>query len=198
MPRTAPPAAVALTSDKPGNVDTDLLFVPAFEGESLAGVVTGLDEASGGAVREAGERGEFRGRAFELFVTHTTGWKARRVALIGAGKASEFGTDRLRKVATAAALTARTRRVKRMAFLNRGGGEPAAAVQAITEGLMLAAFSGDVYKSGERGGAAARAGAGRRRHGATMPRSRRRWNAAACSANRATWRASCATSRRTC
>ena len=52
MPRTAPPAAVALTSDKPGNVDTDLLFVPAFEGESLAGVVTGLDEASGGAVRE--------------------------------------------------------------------------------------------------------------------------------------------------
>ena len=151
MPRTAPPAAVALTSDKPGNVETDLLFVPAFEGESLAGVVTGLDEASGGAVREAGERGEFRGRAFELFVTQTTGWKAPRVALVGAGKASEFGTDRLRKVATAAALTARTRRVKRMAFLNRGGGEPAAAVQAITEGLMLAAFSGDVYKSGERG-----------------------------------------------
>ena len=73
MPRTAPPAAVALTSDKPGNVDTDLLFVPAFEGESLAGVVTGLDEASGGAVREAGERGEFRGRAFELFVTHADG-----------------------------------------------------------------------------------------------------------------------------
>ena len=31
-------------------------------------------------------------------MTHTTGWKARRVALIGAGKASEFGTDRLRKV----------------------------------------------------------------------------------------------------
>ena len=151
MPRTAPPAAVALTSDKPGNVDTDLLFVPAFEGESLAGVVTGLDEASGGAVRDAGERGEFRGRAFELFVTHTTGWKARRVALIGAGKASEFGTDRLRKVATAAALTARPRRLKRMAFLNRGGGEPAAAGQAITEGLMLAAFSGDVSKSGERG-----------------------------------------------
>jgi len=150
MPRTALPAAVALTSDKPGNVDTDLLFVPAFEGEPLAGAVAGLDEASGGAVAEAGERGEFRGRAFELFVTPVNGWKARRVALIGAGKASEFCTDRLRKVAAAAALAARTRRVKRMGFLNRGGGEPAASLQAITEGLMLAAFSGDVYKSGER------------------------------------------------
>jgi len=150
MPRTAPPAAVALTSDKPGSVDTDLLFVPAFEGESLAGVVEGLDEASGGAVRDAAERGEFRGRVFELFLTPVTGWKAPRVAIVGAGKASEFDTDRLRKVATAAALAARTRRVKRMAFLTRGGGEPAAAVQAITEGLMLAAFTGDVYKSGER------------------------------------------------
>ncbi|MGH9311425.1 MAG: leucyl aminopeptidase, partial [Vicinamibacterales bacterium] len=36
--------------------------------------------------------------------------------------------------------------------LNRGGGEPAAALQAITEGLMLAGFSGDTYKSGERSG----------------------------------------------
>jgi leucyl aminopeptidase len=141
---------VALTSDKPGSVDTDLLFVPAFEGESLAGVVEGLDEASGGAVRDAAERGEFRGRVFELFLTPVTGWKAPRVAIVGAGKASEFDTDRLRKVATAAALAARTRRVKRMAFLTRGGGEPAAAVQAIAEGLMLAAFTGDVYKSGER------------------------------------------------
>ncbi len=166
MPRTAPPAAVALTPDKPGNVDTDLLFVPAFEGESLAAAVTGLDEASGGAVGEAGERGEFRGRAFELFVTPVNGWKARRVALIGAGKASDFGTERLRKVATAAALAARTRRVKRMAFLNRGGGEPAAAVQAITEGLMLAAFSGDIYKSGERCAPPLEKAARRRRPGA--------------------------------
>jgi leucyl aminopeptidase len=151
MLRTASPAAVALTSDKPGSVDTDLLFVPSFEGEPVADAVAGLDEATGGAVRDAAERGEFRGRAFELFVTPLHGWKATRVALIGAGKASDFGTERLRKLATAAALAARTRRVKRVAFLNRGGAEPAAAVQAITEGLMMAAFSGDVYKSGERG-----------------------------------------------
>jgi leucyl aminopeptidase len=151
MFRTAPSAAVALTTGKPGDVDTDLLFIPSFEGEAIATAVAGLDDASAGAVREALESGEFRGRAFELFASRVTGWKTPRVILIGAGKAADFGTERLRKVATAAALAARTRRVKRMAFLNRGGGEPAAAVQAITEGLMLAAFSGDVYKSGERG-----------------------------------------------
>ena len=108
MPRTAPPAAVALTSDKPGSVDTDLLFVPAFEGESLAGAVTGLDEASGGAVREAGERGEFRGRAFELFVTPAQRLEGADASRSSAPeRPSDFDTERLRKVATAAALAAR-------------------------------------------------------------------------------------------
>src|SRR6478735_6172375 len=90
MSRTASSAAVALTSGKPGDVDTDLLFVPCFEGEAFAAAVPALDDASGGAVREAGESGEFRGRAFELFVTRVDGWKAPRVVLIGAGKAADF------------------------------------------------------------------------------------------------------------
>src|SRR3712207_7990944 len=49
-------------------------------------------------------------------------------------------------------LAARQRRVRRVAFLNRGELDAAAAVQAATEGLMLASFSADRYKSGERGG----------------------------------------------
>jgi leucyl aminopeptidase len=141
---------VALTSDKPSEIKADLLFVPAFEGESLSGAVPGLDDGTGGALRRAGESGEFRGRMFELYLTPLTGWGATRVALIGAGKAAEFNTERLRKLATAAALAARQRRVRRIAFMNRGGGDPASAVQAITEGLMMSSFSGDIYKSGER------------------------------------------------
>jgi leucyl aminopeptidase len=134
-------------------MDTDLLFVPIFEGESLTKAVPGLDEASGGALGGAADRGEFEGRPYELFLTPLgRPWRASRVALIGAGKAAGFDTERLRKLATAAALAARQRRVRRLAFLTRGGGEPAAAVQAIAEGLALAAFSGDAYKSGERSG----------------------------------------------
>jgi leucyl aminopeptidase len=149
---TASAASVALSSGKVSEIRADLIAVPVFEGESGATAVADLNEASGGALARAIESGEFRGRAYELFLTSLNDWAAPRVALIGAGKASDFDTERLRKVATAAALAARQRRVKRMAFVNRGGGEPAQAAQAIAEGLVLASFSGDVYKSGERCG----------------------------------------------
>jgi leucyl aminopeptidase len=150
---TASDRAVALKFARPADVDTDLLFVPLFEGENPVAAVPALDEAANGAIRRAAETTELQGRPFELFLTPLgSGWRAPRAALIGAGKASDFDTERLRKLATAAALAGRQRRVRRIAFLNRGGGEPAAAVQAITEGLMLANFSGDVYKSGDRSG----------------------------------------------
>jgi leucyl aminopeptidase len=153
MSPTASDAAVALKLGRPADVDTDLLFVPIFEGENPVTAIPGLDEATGGAVRSATERSEFQGRIYELFLTPVgKDWQASRVGLIGAGKAADFDTERLRKIATAAALAARQRRVRRVAFVNRGGGEPGLAVQAITEGLVLACFSGDGYKSGERSG----------------------------------------------
>jgi len=150
---TASHAAVALKSAAPAEVSTDLLFVPIFEGESIATAVAGLDDAAAGALRRAGDTGEFQGRAFELFLTPLSGdWRADRVALIGAGQAADFNIERLRKLAVTAGTTARQRRVRRIAFLNRGAGPAAAAVQAIAEGFVLANFSGDVYKTGERGG----------------------------------------------
>src|SRR5688500_706940 len=121
MPQTAPPVAVALASAKPSDIKTDLLFVPVFEGEPPAAAVPGLDEASGRMVGQAGERGEFRGKPFELFLTSLEGWSAPRVVLIGAGKAADFDTERLRKLATAAGLAARPRRVPPPASRSGGG-----------------------------------------------------------------------------
>ena len=83
----------------------------------------------------------------------TGGWRARRLAFVGAGKRSEYTTERLRRVATAVALHARQRRAQRLAWLNRGDLPLAAAVQAAAEGLALSLFSGDIYKSGERAAA---------------------------------------------
>jgi leucyl aminopeptidase len=96
---------------------------------------------------------EIQGKPYELFLTAFEGAsRTDRLAVIGAGKAADVSTDRLRRVATAAGLSARQRRIRRLAFVNRGELDPAAAVQAIAEGLTLASFSGDRYKSGERGG----------------------------------------------
>ena len=145
--------SIRFVTTGPESVDTDLLVVPVFDGEALAGAFPALDAATDGEIGRATDSGEIRGRLYEFFVTPlAAGWQARRVAVAGSGKAADFDTERLRKVATAAALLARGRRLSRVAFLLRGSLPAADAVQAIAEGLMLSAFSVDQYKSGERFG----------------------------------------------
>jgi leucyl aminopeptidase len=151
MTRTVSGLAVAFTASRAADVDTDLLVLPVFEGEELVNRLPGIDEATAGTVGRALESRELQGRPFELFLTPVVkSWRAARIALIGAGKPSEFDTERLRRLASAAALAARQRHIKRMGFVHRGDLEAAAAAQAVAEGLMLANFIGDRYKSGER------------------------------------------------
>ena len=135
-------------------IDTDILVVPIFDGEPAGDLASWLNEATGGEIVRAMNSAEIRGRLYELFLTPVTARiaKSSRVALIGAGKRADFDLERLRKVATAAALAARGRRIARLAFLLRGPLTGADGVQAVTEGLVLAAFSVDQYKTGERFG----------------------------------------------
>src|SRR4051794_13927039 len=146
--------AIRLATGAASDVDTDVLIVPVFEGEAPVTVWSWLDDASGGEVGRSTSSGEIRGRLYEIFVTPVTSRaaKARRIAIVGAGKAAEFDLERLRKVAAAGALMARGRKLTRVAFVVRGGLAPVDAVQAATEGLILAAFSVDQYKTGERFG----------------------------------------------
>ena len=144
-------ADLSLTASAASEVETDLLILPVFDTDDLDDV-PGLEAAAGSHIRRAIEAREFQGRPYEYFVTPLSGWMAPRVALIGAGKRADFGTERLRRVATAAALGARVRRVTRLAWLIRGDLPAAAAVQASAEGLGLAAFSIDRYKSAEKAG----------------------------------------------
>jgi len=149
--------SLRLVTDAPALVDTDLLVVPAFDGEPIAEGLPAVDAATGGEIARALGTGEIRGRLYEFFLTPASGkgWKPKRVAVAGAGKAADFTIERLRKVATASALMARGRRIGRVAFLLRGSIPVADGVQAVTEGLQLAAFSVDQYKTGERFGAPA-------------------------------------------
>ena len=153
MPSTVSLPAIALSAASPADIDTELLAVPIFEGDAMAADLRALDEATGGALMRAQESREVRGRLYELLVTPVTSdrWRVSRIAFIGAGKRSEFTLERLRRVAAAAALSARERRVQRFAWLNRGELPIDKAVQAATEGIALSAFSADRYKSGERG-----------------------------------------------
>ncbi len=157
MIRSTLSKTVSLLSEAPAEVDTDLLIVPHLEGENLLQAIPGLGQATGGAVERALGTREIQGKSYEFFLTPITGgWRAARVAIVGAGRAADFDLERLRRVATAGAIAARQRRVARVAFLYRappdGRFDAASAAQAIAEGLILAAFNADRYKSQDRVG----------------------------------------------
>jgi leucyl aminopeptidase len=157
MPSPVVQPVITLLAGSAADCDTDLLVVPVFDGEAPADALPWLDQATGGEVRRAAGSGEIRGRLYEFFVTPVIGGAGRagRVAVAGAGKAADFDTERLRKVAAAAALLARGRRLSRVGFLVRGPIAPVDAVQPVVEGLILSRFSVDQYKTGERFGAPA-------------------------------------------
>jgi leucyl aminopeptidase len=157
MIRSALSNTVTLFTAAPADVDTDLLLIPHLEGENLLQLVNGLAQATGGAVEKAIATREVQGKAYEVFLTPVlSGWRAARVGIVGAGRSADFDLERLRRVATAAAAAAKQRHVGRIAFLHRpspdGRFDAAAAAQAITEGLILAGFNADRYKSRDRSG----------------------------------------------
>jgi leucyl aminopeptidase len=149
---------VRLSVDAPPAIETELFVIPMFEGEARA-PVDGLDVAAGGEITRALQSGELAGRPYELFVTPLVrDWKARRIAIVGAGKPASFDLERLRRIAATAALAARQRRLTRIAFLVRHAEEvsgitDAQAAQAAAEGLMTGAYEAGLYKTGDRGGA---------------------------------------------
>jgi len=88
--------SLSLASAPLNEVDADLLILPFFDSDSLDDV-PGLEAGSNGYIRQAIETKELQGRLFEFFTTPLSGWKARRVALVGAGKRADFDIERLRK-----------------------------------------------------------------------------------------------------
>ena len=176
---------------------------PVVRGRSRS-AVPGLDAATGGEIARALTSSEFQAKPFEMLRRRRSpiaNWRARRVALIGAGRATTAAASSSRKLAAAAGLAARQKRVGRVAFVVRGRGDVAELAQAAAEGLTLAEFHGGSYKTAERRSAA---GAAARLDGRRRRRRRRRWSgrdarspAAAFSASAATSRASSRTSRAT-
>ena len=143
---------VCLDSRSAGELDADLIIVPAFERDAFADV-PGLAQASGGEVTAAQARGAFSGKPFESLAigTHGVGWRTPRVLLIGAGAAAACTADVLRRVAITGSLAARQQRLRRVAVLLRPGTSVQAeeAAQAVAEGVTIANYDGASMKTSD-------------------------------------------------
>ncbi|HWS16534.1 MAG TPA: M17 family peptidase N-terminal domain-containing protein, partial [Candidatus Elarobacter sp.] len=107
------------------------------------------DAALEKAVAELVASGELTGKAFETVLLHRPqGLKAKRLMVVGAGKAKSFTHAEVRKAAGSAIRALKPKAIKSCAFLVpdlASGAED--AVRTMIEGALVADFDPDTYRS---------------------------------------------------
>jgi leucyl aminopeptidase len=126
-------------------IETEALVTYSFEQEKpVEGILARLDEAVGGALTKLSATGELAGKMLETaLLYYPQGLAAQRLLVLGAGKKDKFGTAELRRLAGAAVRTLKSRQVN---------DRTVAAAQAIVEGMILANFDSDKYKTDKKPG----------------------------------------------
>src|SRR5947199_6073279 len=142
---------------------TDLFFSNPIdvEGECLVAVVldrgekdkteayvASSEKALQDAAAEVISSGEVSSKSFETtLLHHPAKLKAKRLLLLGGGKAKKFSLSELRRLAGAATRTLKSRSLRSFAFLAPDIIKPEDAVRAIVEGAFIGNFDPDTYKS---------------------------------------------------
>jgi leucyl aminopeptidase len=138
-----------------------MLAVSLFEEDGMDPSLERLDQVLGGAITRLKASGEVTGKARSVTVIHTPALlgaadsplKAQRVVLIGRGKREDLSLETVRTVAAIAANKARELRVPHFAIapfaIAFGDYTPHDVGQALAEGILLANYRYDRFKSGD-------------------------------------------------
>ncbi len=154
-----------LSSSIPSQVETDCLVVVVLDRDEKDRSEKDRGEkdkpapsieSNDAAVREAAQdliaSGEVTGKAFETTLLHRpAGLKAKRLLLLGGGKAKNFSAAELRKLAGAAVRTLKSKSIRNFAFaLSENGVVANDGVRAVVEGAYVGNFDPGYYKSDRR------------------------------------------------
>src|SRR6266436_8942840 len=144
-----------LSSYVPSQLETDCLVVVVLDqsekDQSKKDKPVVTVESSDAGVREAAKdvisSGEVTGKTFETTLLHRpAGLKAKRLLLVGGGKAKTFSAAELRKLAGAAVRTLKGKSIRSFAFaLPQDGVSAAEGVRSVVEGVFVGDFDPDYY-----------------------------------------------------
>jgi leucyl aminopeptidase len=143
---------IQLESQPYSAIQADALVTYVFDkDEKVEGVLAELNQSMNGRIAALAESNEVTGKPLSLtFVHFPDGVEAKRLLLIGAGKPDKFATTDLRKIAGTALRYLKNLGAKKIVFLAREGQKGAAAVKAVTEGLVIGDFESDKYKTDKK------------------------------------------------
>lgn len=132
------------------DADVDLIVIPVAQ-DHVGEAATRLAGPLADDLRASLERGEFRAKANEIYVSRTPadGYRAARVVFVGGGPRQEIAVERVRRMAASAAAAARQQRRPRIAWADLEPGTLAAAarIETVAEAFVLANFDNGVHKS---------------------------------------------------
>ena len=144
-----------LTTAPPSQIETECLVVAVLDAaENNHGAkpekhnpqIQSDDKAIATAAADLIASGEVTGKMLETTLLHKPeGLKAKRLLLIGGGKANKFGAAEVRKLAGAAVRALKAKDLKSFAFMMPSGVEDAA--KAMVEGATVGNFDADYYRS---------------------------------------------------
>jgi leucyl aminopeptidase len=145
---------ITLESKPFAGVATEALVSYVFEeSDPVQGRVAEIDQSGGGLLRRLAKSGELTGKMLEFTLVHApAGLKAARLLLVGAGKREHWDSATLRKVAGAALRYLKSRSVRNFAMLVREGQATEESAQVIVEGILMADFESDKYKTDKKNG----------------------------------------------
>src|SRR5271157_4717358 len=145
-----------LHTGSPSQLETECLVVPVLDtaehndGDKSSKPAPRLQTADKALLAAAAgliASGEVTGKMLETTLLHNPqGLKAKRLLLIGGGKAKEFSSSELRKLAGAAVRNLKAKDLKSFAFVAPAR-DTEDAVKAIVEGAFVGNFDPDYYKS---------------------------------------------------
>ncbi|HTC91840.1 MAG TPA: leucyl aminopeptidase [Terriglobales bacterium] len=146
---------IQLKLSNPAQIETECLAVVSLdhgEKDKPAARIATEDKAIIDAAAELISSGEVTGKILEAVMLHAPrGLKARRLLIIGGGKAKNFSAYELRKASGTAVRFLKPRGIRKLAFLAPAGlsGLDGAgnAVKALVEGALVGDFDPDTYKS---------------------------------------------------
>jgi len=140
-----------LSFSAPSQLETECLVAVVLdrgEKDKSEPLVSCADKAVQQAASDLISAGDLTGKTFEISWLHRpAGLKAKRLLLIGGGKAKKFTSSELRKAAGAAVRALKPRSLRSLAFAVPEQLPSEQAVRAIVEGATVGDFDPDTYKS---------------------------------------------------
>jgi leucyl aminopeptidase len=132
-------------------IKADAVIVNLFEGVTeLSGVTASLDAQMNGTIVNLISAGEFKGKLNETTVLYPQGLNARKVVVVGLGKAEALTVEKVRQAAGSAIKLAAKGKTSSVATVVHGaegsGLSLAQCAQAVVEGTLMATYRYDKLK----------------------------------------------------